>query len=123
MPQQNEHLSFTSDDFVSDIDYSEARNILDITTTKQKQLRRQRSQRLYPQLLLKRTYTHVCDILDSDCLVKKPVPLSTIDTIKRKLSSDDHEVPSQNKKSKNLMDKDILQFLRELNSVKVLPRY
>lgn len=124
MPQQKERLSFTSNEFVSDIDYSEARNILDLTTTKQKQLRRQRSQSLYTQLLLKRTYIHVCELLDSDCLVKKPSPLSTIDTNKRKLSSNDHEVPSSiNKKSKSLMDNDVLQFLREINSVKALPRY
>ncbi|CAF4557715.1 unnamed protein product, partial [Rotaria sp. Silwood2] len=119
MPQQNEHLSFTSDDCVSDIDYSEARNILDLATTKQKQLRRQRSQTLYTQLLLKRTYAHVCELLNSDCSIKKPTPLSTIDTNKRKLSSDHHDLLSKTKKSKNPIDNDILQFLRELNSVKV----
>ncbi|CAF4922735.1 unnamed protein product, partial [Rotaria socialis] len=58
MPQQNEHLSFKSDAIVSDIDYSEARTILDLTITKQKELRRQRSQTLHTQLLLKRTYLH-----------------------------------------------------------------
>jgi hypothetical protein len=123
MPQQTEHLSFISDDFVSDIDYSEARNVLDLTTLKQKQLRRQRAQSLHTQLLLKRTYTHVCQLLDSDCSIKKSLPLSTIDTNKRKFSSNDHEVPSMNKKSKHFMDNDILQFLRELNAVKVIPRY
>ena len=123
MPQQNEHLSFTPDDFVSDIDYSEARNVLDLTTLKQKQLRRQRVHSLHTQLLLKRTYTHVCELLDSDCIIKKSLPLSTIDTNKRKLSSDDHEVPLTNKKLKSFMDNDILLFLRELNAVKVMPRY
>ncbi|CAF0946471.1 unnamed protein product [Rotaria sordida] len=119
MPQQNEHLSFTSDEFVFDMDYSEARNILDLTTTKQKQLRRQRSQTLYTQLLLKRTYVHVCELLNSDCLIEKPTPLSIVDTNKRKLSSDHHDVSSKSKKCKNSIDNDILQFLRELNSVKV----
>jgi hypothetical protein len=124
MPQQNDYLSITSDNFVSDMDYSEARHILDLTTTKQKQLRRQRSQPLSTQLLLKRTYTHVCQLLDSECLIKKPLPLSTVDTNKRKLSSDNHEVLSSlNKKCKSLMNNDILQFLHELNAVKVLPRY
>ncbi len=123
MPQQNDCLSFTSDEFVSDIDYSEARNILDLTCTKQKQLRRQRSPKLITQLLLKRTYTHACQLLDSECAMKKPLPLSPIDTNKRKLSSADHEVPSANKKCKGLMDQDILQFLQELNAVKVPPRY
>jgi len=124
MPQQNGYLSITSDNFVSDMDYSEARHILDLTTTKQKQLRRQRSQPLSTQLLLKRTYTHVCQLLDSECLIKKPLPLSTVDTNKRKLSSDNHEVLSSlNKKCKSLMNNDILQFLHELNAVKVLPRY
>jgi len=122
MPQQNDYLLFTSDDFVSDIDYSEARNILDLTTIKQKQLRRQRSQPLSTQLLLKRTYAHVCQLLDSDCSIKtKPLPLSTVDTNKRKLSSNDHEIPTINKKSKCLMNNDVLHFLRELNSVKVIP--
>ncbi|CAF1269952.1 unnamed protein product [Adineta steineri] len=123
MPQQTERLSFIADDCVSDIDYSEARNILDLTTIKQKQLRRQRSQSLYTQLLLKRTYTHVCQLLDSDCTVKKSLPLAIIDTNKRKLSSDDHQVPTMNKKSKTCADNDILQFLQELNAVKILPRY
>ncbi|CAF3715221.1 unnamed protein product [Rotaria sp. Silwood1] len=119
MPQHNEHLSFTSDDFVSDIDYSEARNILDITTIKQKQLRRQRSQTLYTQLLLKRTYVHVCELLNSECITKKSTPLSIIDINKRKLSTDHHDLSSKVKKMKNSIDNDILQFLRELNSVKV----
>jgi hypothetical protein len=124
MPQQNDYLSFKSDESVSDIDYSEARNILDLTAIKQKQLRRQRSQPLFTQVLLKRTYAHVCQLLNSECLIKKPLPLSTIDTNKRKLSStDNHEVPSSNKKNKNLMNNDILQFLHELNAVKILPRY
>ncbi|CAF0972059.1 unnamed protein product [Didymodactylos carnosus] len=52
---------------VSHIDYSEALNILDLTTSKQKRLRRQRQNVLRTHLLLKRTYTLVCDILDSDC--------------------------------------------------------
>jgi hypothetical protein len=134
MPQQNECLSFSSNLFVSHIDYSEAQNILEVTTTKQKQLRRQRSQFLYKQVLLKQTYTLVCELLDSDCsyssnqIQKCPIsPLSTIDTNKRKLSSDDHEIGPIIKKSKSLMDKcyditndnDVLQFLRELNSVKI----
>jgi len=125
MPQQNDCLLFTPNDFVSDIDYSEARHILDLTALKQKQLRRQRSQPLSTQLLLKRTYTHVCQLLDSDCSIKtKPLPLSTVDTNKRKLSSDDHEIPvAINKKIKCLMNNDLLQFLRELNSVKVISRY
>ncbi len=120
MPQQNGYLPITADNFVSDMDYSEARHILDLTTTKQKQ----RSRPLSTQLLLKRTYTHVCQLLDSECLIKKPLPLSTVDTNKRKLSSDNHEVLSSlNKKCKSLMNNDILQFLHELNAVKVLPRY
>jgi hypothetical protein len=123
MSQQNDYLSLKSDKFVSNIDYSEARNILDLTTIKQKQLRRQRRQPLHTQLLLQRTYTHVCQLLDSDCSIKKSLPLSTIDTNKRKLSSNDHDIPSINKKSKHFMDNDILQFLRELNAVKVIPRY
>lgn len=123
MPQQNDYLFLKSDEFTSDIDYSEVRNILDLTITKQKQLRRQRSQSLFTQLVLKRTYTNICQLLDSECTIKKPLPLSTVDTNKRKLSSslDDHEVPS--KKCKNMMNNDILQFLRELNAVKVTPRY
>jgi hypothetical protein len=138
MPQQNECLSFSSNLFVSHIDYSEAQNILEVTTTKQKQLRRQRSQFLYKQVLLKQTYTLVCELLDSDCsyssnqIQKCQIsPLSTIDTNKRKLSSDDHEIGPIIKKSKSLMDKcyditndnDVLQFLRELNSVKITARY
>ena len=143
MPQQNEYLSFAaSSQFVSNIDYSEARDILELTTNKQKQLRRQRSQLLAKQLLLKRTYTLVCDLLDSDCCTQHQKsqcsPLSTVDTNKRKLSSssssddDHHEVSSMMmKKSRSLMDRcfditndhDVLQFLRELNSVKVTARY
>ncbi|CAF0758621.1 unnamed protein product [Rotaria sordida] len=138
MPRQNECLSFSSNPLVSRIDYSEAQNILELTTTKQKQLRRERSQVLYKQVLLKRTYTLVCDLLDSDCSYSSSSstnqtykcslsPLSTIDTNKRKLSSDDHEIQPIIKKSTSLMDKcydikndnDVLQFLRELNSVKV----
>ncbi|CAF3863356.1 unnamed protein product [Rotaria sp. Silwood2] len=137
MPQQNESYSFSSNSIVSCIDYSEAQNILELTTTKQKQLRRQRSQVLYKQVLLKRTYTLVCDLLDSDCSYSsnqtykcQSSPLSTIDTNKRKLLSDDHELEPVIKKSKSLMDKyydikndnDVLQFLRELNSVKVTSR-
>lgn len=128
MPQQNDYLSLISNEFVSDIDYSEAQNILDLTTIKQKQLRRKRSQTLCTQLLLKRTYTHVCQLLDSDCIVKKKsLPLSTVDTNKRKSDDDNthqqQDEESNHKKSKIMMDNDILQFLRELNSVKVLPRY
>jgi hypothetical protein len=138
MPQQNECISFSSIPFVSRIDYSEAQDILELTTTKQKQLRRQRSQVLYKQVLLQRTYTLVCELLNSDCsyssneISKSPSsPLSAIDTNKRKLSSDDHELIPIIKKSKSLMDKcyditndnDVLQFLRELNSVKITPRY
>ncbi len=138
MPQQNECLSFSSNLFVSHIDYSEAQNILELTTKKQKQLRRQRSQLLYKQVLLNRTYTLVCDLLDSDCSYSsnqihksQSSPLATIDTNKRKLSLDDHEITPLIKKSKSLMDKcyditndnDVLQFLRELNSVKITPRY
>jgi hypothetical protein len=138
MPQQNECLSFSSTPFVSRIDYSEAQDILELTTTKQKQLRRQRSQVLYKQVLLQRTYTLVCELLNSDCsyssneISKSPSsPLSAIDTNKRKLPSDDHELKPIIKKSKSLMDKcyditndnDVLQFLRELNSVKITPRY
>lgn len=106
------------DAFVSDIDYSEAQNILNLTTIKQKQ---KRSHNLAKQLLLKRTYTHVCQLLESECTIKKSFPLATIDTNKRKLSPiDDYQVL---KKSKNSMDEDILQFLRELNSVKIVNRY
>jgi homoserine dehydrogenase len=138
MPQQNQCLSYSSNLFVSNFDYSEAQNILELTTTKQKQLRRQRSQVLYKQILLKRTYTLVCDLLDSDCSYSsnqideyQSSPLSIIDINKRKLSSDDHELKSITKKAKSLMDKcyditndnDVLQFLRELNSVKITARY
>ena len=106
---------------ISDIDYSQAPNILELTSNKQKQLRRQRIQRLLPQLLLKRTHVHVCQLLNSHCSIEKPLPLATVDTNKRKLNSDDQQVPTNNKKP--LMDKDILQFLRELNAVKIPPRY
>jgi hypothetical protein len=138
MPQQNEYLSFTSEPIVSHIDYSEAQIILELTTNKQKELRRQRSQFLHKQVLLKQTYTLVCELLDSDCSYSSnPIPkyqsspLSAIDTNKRKFSSDDQSIESITKKSKSLMDKcyditndnDVLQFLRELNSVKVTPSY
>lgn len=123
MPQQNEHLSFKSDAIVSDIDYAEARTILDLTSTKQKELRRERSPRLLPQLLLKRTYNHVCALLDSECSNNRPIPLATIDTNKRKLPTQNHELLSKAKKSKNSIENDILQFLHELNSVKVKNRY
>ena len=136
MPQQNEYHSLSSETLVSHIDYSEAQAILEMTTTKQKELRRQRSTYLYKQVLLKRTYTLVCDLLDSDCSCSSnPIPLyqssplSAIDTNKRKLPFDDPQ--SASKKSKSLMDKcyditndnDVLEFLRELNSVKVPARY
>jgi len=123
MPQENDQYSITFNEVVSEIDYSEARNILDLTSNKQKQLRRQRSPPLKTQLLLKRTYTHVCQLLDSECsITKQALPLAPIDTNKRKLSNDDNdqEMSSANKKSKGLVDKDILQFLRELNAVKVM---
>lgn len=121
MPQENGDLPL-----VSAIDCSEGRTILDLTAVKQKQLRRQRTPILLSQLLLKRTYAHVCQLLDSECSLGKSLPLATVDTNKRKLfssSDDDAQVPSNNKKNKGLMDKDILQFLRELNAVKVTPRY
>jgi len=121
MRQQNDYLSIISNEFVSDMDYSEARTILDLTATKQNKLRQQRSQPLFNQLLLKRTYTHVCQLLDSDCAIKKPLPLSTIDTNKRKFSSDGHEESSIDKKRKSFMDDGILQFLHELNAVKIPP--
>ena len=131
MPQQHERELFPSEHFVSDIDYSEARNVLDLTTSKQKQLRRQRSQALYTQLLLKRTYAHVCDLLDSDCTIRKCSPLSPVDTNKRRLPSDDdeHELKSVSKKLKDSrapsydLARDLLQFLSELNAVKVTARY
>ena len=134
MPQQNERVSLGhASDFVSDIDYSEAQTVLDLTSRKQKQLRRQRSPALYTQLLLKRTYIHVCDLLDSDCCSssqRKTLPLSTIDTNKRKLSSttttiDEKSVSKKTKISSDLAhdNEDILQFLRELNAVKVAARY
>ncbi|CAF3218288.1 unnamed protein product [Rotaria socialis] len=131
MPQQNDYLSFSSSAFVSCIDYSEVQTILELTTTKQKQLRRQRSQILHKQVLLKRTYSLVCDLLDSDCSYPTnetyKYPLSTVDTNKRKLSSDEQEIESTVKKSKSVMDKcydikndnDVLQFLRELNATKL----
>lgn len=136
MPQQNEYHSLSSEALVSHIDYSEVQNILELTTSKQKQLRRQRSQFLHKQVLLKRTYTLVCELLDSDCSnssntipLYQSSPLSAIDTNKRKCSPDDSQPVT--KKAKSLMDKcyditnddDVLQFLRELNSVKVTARY
>jgi hypothetical protein len=132
MPQNNGRSSFgASEQFVSDFDYSEARTILDLTINKQKRLRRQRSQALYTQILLKRTYVHVCDLLDSDCSPRKQMPLSLIDTNKRRTPFDDDESKSVSKKSKTSIehstdlanDNDILQFLLELNAVKVMPRY
>ena len=133
MPQRNERSMLSSDDYtVSDIDYSEARTILDLTTNKQKQLRRNRGHALYKQLLLKRTYANVCDLLDSDCSTQKSMPLSTIDTNKRKfVSNDDDSRKSVSKKTKLSTehstdlahDKDILQFLLELNSTRVTARY
>ncbi|CAF0846283.1 unnamed protein product [Didymodactylos carnosus] len=106
---------------VSCIDYSEAREILDLTTSKQKRLRRQRQNNLRTHLLLKRTYTLVCDVLCSDCCsevnsfprktVSKysssdsissssiPIPFSTqhsnIPTVKRKYEDDDTLTKSQ----------------------------
>jgi len=139
MPQQTECHTYSSDPFVSDIDYSEAQNILEQTTMKQKQLRRQRSQILHKQLLLKRTYTLVCELLNSDCSnctnqisLCDSSPLSAIDINKRKtIDDDDINHRSLRKKSKSLMDKcyditndnDVLQFLRELNSIKIPSRY
>lgn len=142
MPQQTEYYSLSSEPLVSHIDYSEAQTILDLTTRKQKELRRQRSPCLFKQVLLNRTLTVVCDLLDSDCSssssssYSNPIalyqssPLSAIDTNKRKLAFDDVQ-SNATKKSKSLMDKcyditnddDVLQFLRELNSVKVTARY
>ena len=125
MPQHNERVTYA----VSDIDYSEARTVLDLTTGKQKQLRRQRAQALYTQLLLKRTYAHVCNLLDSESSPRKALPLSTVDTNKRKVSasiSDDEDHPVQktgSKRSKSSLDHSVLQFLLELNAVKVTPRY
>ena len=132
MPQQHERELFPSEHFVSDIDYSEARNVLDLTTSKQKQLRRQRSQALYTQLLLKRTYAHVCDLLDSDCTIRKCSPLSSVDTNKRRLYADDDDSDELKSVSKKLKDSrapsydlahDLLQYLSELNAVKVTARY
>lgn len=139
MPQQNECRTYSSDLFVSDIDYSEAQNILELTTTKQKQLRRQRSQHLHKQILLKRTYTLVCELLNSDCShctnqisLCDSSPLSAIDINKRKMiDTDDIDHQPMRKKPKSLMDKyyditndkDVLQFLRELNSIKIPSRY
>ncbi len=138
MPQQNECLSFSTNPFVSHMDYSEAQDILELTTTKQKQIRRQRSQMLYKQVLLKRTYALVCELLDSDCSYSsnqvhqyQSSPLTFIDTNKRKILSDDQDINPMIKKSKSVMDKcyditndnDVLEFLRELNSVKVTSRY
>lgn len=107
----------------SDMDYFQAQTILDLTNNKQKQLRRQRTQRLLPQLLLKRTHVHVCQLLNCHCSIEKPLPLATVDINKRKLNSDDHQVPTNNKKSKGLMETNILEFLRELNAVKIPIRY
>lgn len=136
MPQQNECHSLSSETLVSRMDYSEAQDILEMTTVKQKELRRQRTTCLFKQVLLKRTYTLVCDLLDSDCSCTSNAiplypssPLSAIDTNKRKLPFDESSPSS--KKSKSLMDKcyditnddDVLEFLRELNSVKVPARY
>ena len=135
MPQQNECFWISSTTFVSDIDYSEAQTILELTANKQRQLRRQRSQTLHKQILLKRTHTLVCELLDSECstpIGKSPSsPLSTVDTNKRKLLADDHDDRPTRKKSSSLMDRcyditndqDVLQFLRELNSVKIVSRY
>lgn len=135
MPQQNDYHSYSSNRFVSHIDYSEVQDILDLTINKQKQLRRQRSQVLFKQVLLKRTYNLVCNLLDSDCTYSSnendQYQLSIVDTNKRKLSSDDYDYQPIIKKSKSLMDKcyditndnDVLQFLRELNSVKTPNRY
>lgn len=135
MPQQNESFSFDSNTFVSTIDYSEAQDILELTNIKQKQIRRERTQTLYKQVLLKRTYTLVCELLDSDCstqIGKSPSsPLSTVDTNKRKHCQDEQTPMNLRKKSKSLLDRcyditndqDVLQFLRELNSVELLPRY
>lgn len=109
----------------SDTEYINARNMLELTSNKQRQLRRQRTQRLLPQLLLKRTHIHVCQVLNSDCSIEKPLPLANVDTNsnKRKFSSDDHQVPIDAKKSKSLMDPDILKFLQELHAVKIPARY
>ncbi|CAF1689646.1 unnamed protein product, partial [Adineta ricciae] len=101
---------------------------------KQKQLRRQRSQVLYKQVLLNRTYALVCDLLDSDCSYSSNQVSTyhsslTSETSKRKSCTDnDNEMKPLTKKSKSLMDKcyditndsDVLQFLRELNSVKLI---
>lgn len=135
MPQHNERFQFRQENqCVSEIDYSEAQTVLDLTTTKQKQMRRKRGQALYTQLLLKRTYVHICNLLDSDCssssssVSEKPLPLSTIDTNKRKISSNNQNEQSVSKKTKISsdlvhIDEELRQFLRELNAVKVTPRY
>lgn len=129
MPQQNGRLSFPdSRPIVSDIDYAEARTVLDLTTGKQKELRRQRAQALYTRLLLKRTYAHVCNLLDSECSSLKPLPLSTVDTNKRKVTALNENAAdplqtSVSKKSRSSIDQSVLQFLLELNAVKVSPRY
>lgn len=130
MPQQNEFYSFPNRTFVSNIDYSEAQHILELTNFKQKQIRRTRQQILQKQVLLKRTYTLVCELLDSDCstqIGKYPYsPLSTVDTNKRKaFDNDDDRQTTLRKKPKSLLDRcyditndqDVLEFLRELNSV------
>ena len=126
MSQQDGIVAMESSVTITDMDYFDARNLLEVTSNKQKQFRRQRTQRLLPQLLLKRTHEHVCQLLTSDCSIGKPLPLATVDTNKRKLSTlDDHQVPTDStKKSKSsLMDPEILQFLRELNAVKIPARY
>jgi len=123
MPQQSEKYF---DEFVSDIDYSEAQTILNLTIAKQ----RQRQVNLSKRLLLKRTYVHVCQLLDSECIVKKSLPivkkslpLAIIDTNKRKLSIDTTNDQSQAKKFRQTLDNGIQQFLQELNSIKVPARY
>ena len=116
MPQQSEKYF---DEFVSDIDYSEAQTILNLTIAKQ----RQRQVNLSKRLLLKRTYVHVCQLLDSECIVKKSLPLAIIDTNKRKLSIDTTNDQSQAKKFRQTLDNGIQQFLQELDSIKVPARY
>ena len=133
MPQQNDCFSIlSSESFVSNIDYSEAQQLLHATVEKQKDLRRRRSPDLFKQVLLKRTYTLVCDLLDSDCSTQiEPCPSSPLSTVenskKRPWLDDDRQCSPSPKKSKSLMDRcyditkddDVLRFLRELNSVKM----
>lgn len=133
MPQQNDRFSIlSSESFVSNIDYSEAQQLLQMTVEKQKDLRRRRSTHLFKQVLLKRTYTLVCDLLDSDCSTQiehcQSSPLSTVEKNKKRPWLDDERQYSPSlKKSKSLMDRcyditkddDVLRFLRELNSVKM----